>query len=324
MASSKAKRNAAIAGGGLLGLLLLALGMGGDDDEPGDAGGGSPGGQEPPPDDDFDPRDQVYQSYTMAEDTPEPRPTRAGDDDQTWAPTTGDLPWSPFVGPGEQPWNPAVYEHPNNYPTPGLFHQVGWGDLFGGKNSAHNLAWAALYEGAYAAAVEIGGEDADGAHAFARAVANKGSNRARYRDLIQCSAWNDLLYGTWGYSSKSKAAPHGRAIRLLPHHAANRDLIFQQQSPMRNIKMKTPSDKGQGGGNAIDNEYRDGYEYLWFPALNLQELWDTGNITSEGMVWEDGSSMSNPPPEIWGLDVDVLENPGLSSYGCEEGESAFG
>ncbi len=322
--ASKAKRNAAIGGGLLAALLLLAMGMSGDDDDDDDDdddGGGSPGGQDPPPpDDDIDPLDIDYQVVISATGDIDPYPGRAGPPSGPG----GDVPWSPFVGPGEKPWNPAVYEHPNNYPTPGLFHQVVYGDLFGGKNSANNLAWAALYEGAYAAAVEIGGEDSEGAHAFAKVVANKGSNRARYRDAIVCGAWNDLLYATYGYSNKSKPGPHGRAIRLLPHHAANRDLIFQQQSPMRNIKMKTPADKGQGGGNAIDNEYRDGYEYLWFPALNLAELWNTGNITSEGMVWEDGSSMSNPPPEIWGLDIDVLENPGLSTYGCEEGESAFG
>lgn len=304
---------------GLAGLGLLLLGAGGaggqPDDDDDDDDGGTPGGQEPPIDPD-EPELPGDVSVVITD------PIDWGDPVSPKFPT-GEFPWVPWTGPGEEPWDPGQWEHPNNYPTPGTFHQIEYGDIFGGTGSAHNLAWACLYEAAYAAAVEVGGELDDAARAFAKSIAGKAANRARYRDLIQCSAWNDALYGTWGYSDKSTPGPHGRAIRLLPHHPDNRAAIFSRQSPLRNIRMKKPADKGQGGGTAIDPEFREGFEYLWLPALNLVALWESREITSQGMVWEDGSSMSNPPPEVWALDIDVLEDPGFDTFGCEEGEQTW-
>jgi len=310
----------ALAIGGLITGLLFLLGMSSDDasgelDEP-----GTPGGQ-PPPDPDPDPSDPDPEIpiYTFIPWDPEPQdPGGGGFND----PTMGHVPWTDPTA-GDKPWNPLQYEHPTNYPTPGTFHRVQWGDIFGGQGSAKNLAWACLYEAGYAAAVEVGGANDEEARAFAKSIASKGANRAKYRDLIQCSAWNDVLYGTWGYGSDPQPGPHGRAITLLPIHADNRERILSRESPIRNIHMRKASDKGKGNAHAIDPEYRDGYEYLWMPALNLVALWEQRRITSEGMTWDDGSSMMNPPPEIWDLGVEVLEDPGLDTYGCLEGENTW-
>jgi len=313
VASSAQKKGAAALGFGAL--LLLLLGLGGEEegdeeeedlDEP-----GTPGGQEPTspfdepipafPQEPFEPT--VY--IPMGPQTP-----------------GGDFPFAPFV-PGEGPWNPGVWEHPSNYPSPGTFHQVESGDIFFGKGSRHNLAWAVLYEAAYQAAMEIGGTDDQGARTFAKQIADKGANRIRYTDLILCSPFNDLLYGTWGYGEKSHPGPHGRSIRMLPYHAGNRELIFQRQPPVRNIEMLTPAAKNTGSAGPISSEYRETWEYLWLPPINLQALWNDRRITTEGLAWDDGSSMLYPPPEIWALGIDVLEDPGLSSYGCEQGETSM-
>lgn len=306
MANGKTKRNVALAGLGI-GLLFL-LGAGFADDEEPDEPGPDP---DPDPDPGLPPDPFIFVPGVI--DPPEPP-----------GPFDPGIPWAPFTPPGEDPWNPTVYEHPSNYPTPGTFHQVESGDIFLGKGKARNMAWAALYEGAYAAAIEVGGVDEDEARAFAKHTADKASNRAKYTNIIQCSPWNDALYGTWGYADKSYPGPHGRAIRLLPHHPDNRSLIMQRQPPLRNVKMKTPNDKGKGNGGAIDSEYRDTWEYLWFPPLNLERLYSTGEITTEGLSWDDGSSMMLPPPEIWALGIDVLEDPGLPEYGCLGAEQELG
>jgi len=234
-------------------------------------------------------------------------------------PTTGEID-EPEIGPmipaGPAQWDPTVYEHPNNYPTHGLHHQVVKGDIFGGKGGKHNMAWAALYEAAYEAAIEHGQvSDAD-ARVFASALAGKAANRAKYINLILCAPSNDLTYGTWGFGSKPPIGEHGRSIRLLKIHPDNRSRIMNQQPPIRNIELGEPADKRTGTGGAIDPEYREEYEYLWFPRLNTERLWDASEITTEGVAWPDGSSMMLPPPEIWDLGINTLEPLPIDTFGC--------
>ncbi len=308
----KTKRNVAIAGLGL-GLLFL-LGAAADEDD--DEDEGSPGGQPPP---EPDPEDVVPTEVIFVPPEDDWEPPEPG-------PVVPDRDFAPWVPPGEDPINPADWEHPDNYPTPGKFHQVVWGDMFFGTGSAHNIAWAAIYEAAYQAAVEVGGVDDAEARAFAKSIAGKSSNRGRYTTLIQCSPWNDALYGTWGYKSgKSYPGPHGRAIRMLPDHPPNRDYIMlQRKPPLRNVQMRNPNDKGKGNAGAVDEQYAETWEYLWLPPLNLERLWNNRELTTEGVAWEDGSSVMLPPPPIWNLGIDVLSDPGLDAYGCPGYEEALG
>lgn len=312
---AKTKRNLAL---GTLGLgLLFMLGMGGDEDEDDDGDEdldepGTPGGQTPEEDpNELDPL--IFIPWTGDWPLPSDEPTEPAD-------PGSDVPFAPFTPPGEDPWNPTVYEHPENYPTPGRFHQVVSGDIFFGKGSRHNLAWAALYEAAYQAAIEVGEVSDDEARAFAKLTAGKGSNRVKYTDLILCSPFNDMLYGTYGYGKQAHVGPHGRSIRMMPYHADNRALILQRQPPVRNIQMRSPNDAKKGNARAVSSELRETWEYLWLPPLNLQALWETGQITTEGLAWEDGSSMMWAPPEISNLGVDYIDDPGLREYGCLGGE----
>lgn len=192
-------------------------------------------------------------------------------------------------------------------PTVGAFYQVRKGDTFFGRGP-QAIAYNALVD--FARGIGMGEEEAA---SFARA------HRVQYVDLILCSGWNDLLYGTWGYGSKAHAGPHGRSIRLIPKHADNRDRLSRGEPPLRVIQMRTPSDKRRGNAGAVDRAYVDGYEYLWLPGLNPEEAASRRVLTAEGAAWPDGSSVMNPPPEVYGLDFQVLEDPDLGTYGCVTG-----
>ena len=220
------------------------------------------------------------------------------------------------VTPTPEVWDPTVYEHPTNYPTHGVHHQVVPGDIFGGKGGKHNMAWAALYEAAFEGAIEYGGVSEADAHVYAASVAKKAANRGKYINLILCAPSNDLTYGTYGFGTKAPVGEHGRSIRLLKIHPDNRDRIFSQEPPIRNIEMGEPGDQRTGTGGSVDSDYREEFEYLWFPRLNTKRLWETGQITTEGESWDDGSSTMLPPPEIWALGINVLEDLPISTFGC--------
>lgn len=154
-------------------------------------------------------------------------------------------------------------------------------------------------------------------HPNPSAVASNGRNRIRYLDLLQCSGYNDLLYGTWQYGRNARPGPHGRAITLRPIHANNLVRLRAGEPAIRNITMGSPDDAGNGRARAIDRAYAEGYETLWLPPLEPAALL-AGRITSEGLVWPDGSSRSWPPPQVLG-DVAAVVDPGLGEYGCELG-----
>lgn len=292
----KTGKRAAVIGGGLI-VLALLVGFGYAEEEP----------EEPEPD----------EEEPDEEEPEEPEipffPAVFGKVIPEEPPTIG--PIQPAV-PIPTPWDPSVYEHPSNYPTHGLHHQVVKGDIFGGKGHSHNMAWAALYEAAHEAAIKHGGvSDAD-AHIFASALAGKAANRGKYMNLILCAPSNDLTYGTWGFGKKAPIGEHGRGIVLLYIHPDNRARIFNQEPPIRNIEMGEPADKRTGSAGPIDSDYREAYEYLWFPRLNTKRLWELSEITTEGESWPDGSSTMLPPPEIWALGIDTLEDLPISTFGC--------
>lgn len=203
----------------------------------------------------------------------------------------------------------------SDVPRAGNFYQVGSGDTLLGEDG---LVAQVLRDAGLRAAREVGGLDGAAAEEFARNTV-KGSNRVTYHDATVCSGWNDLHYGTWGYSSrKNRAGPHGRSIRMLPIHADNRARIEAHQAPIRNVQMRGPEDAGKGNGRAIDNALAEKHEYLFFPDINLDILWETGEITSRGLEWEDGTSRSNPPPGVMALGS--ATEPTLAVYGCGVGE----
>ena len=107
----------------------------------------------------------------------------------------------------------------------------------------------------------------------------------------------------------------------MPYHAENRSRIASGVQPIRNIKMRTSADRGDGSGRAQDPGHSGTLEYLWLPSLNLSELWGGKTITAEGASWGDGSSKMWPPPVVQALAIDYVADPNVSTFGCAEGQA---
>lgn len=201
-------------------------------------------------------------------------------------------------------------------PTMGRFYQVVRGDRLGGTGRA-GIAYRALRQKALEVAQARGDEDPEG---YAQRVAGSVTNRTRYLDLILCSGFNDILYGTYGYTDKAHAGPHGRSIVLRPIHPDNRTLIANGEAPIRNVTMLSPDERRAGKrANAVDREFAEGFEYLWLPDIDGDALYDDGEITTEGLRWADGSSVMWAPPQVAQLGTGLFEDPGLQLYGCGDG-----
>lgn len=199
---------------------------------------------------------------------------------------------SPVPVPDIQPWI-------NDTPWPGHLYQVRPGDTFFGDNG---ICARALYQATFEAGLASGMTTAK-AQARAVAVAADTSNRVDYLNAIQCSPWNDALYGTWGYGSKAWPSAHGRAIRMLAYHDANYDRLFDGEAPRRLIADGKPADAGTGTGTGAGSTL----ELLWLPPLKASSLLDpnrTRQVDVEDMTWPDGSSTIDPPPAISDLGID--------------------
>lgn len=196
------------------------------------------------------------------------------------------------------------YESPTNYPRDGILLRVVSGDIFLGEGN-RSITYRALLSAGYQAAKDAGASDAD-ATGFARKIAKNGSNRIQYLDLIQCSPWNDALYGTWGYGNVARPGPHGRAIRMLKYHPNNRQRIKEHKPPMRNIDLGAPSWRADDRRAGPEwQEAAESYEYLWLPKLDYKVLYNQGLIELDPTPWEGAdenmSSKIFPPPMVSNL-----------------------
>ena len=214
---------------------------------------------------------------------------------------------------------PDLDEWENTYPTPGTLFQVVYGDYFLGQSTSHSIVYRALRTAAFLAARAQGKTEAE-ANDFAKGIAGNANKRLQYLDLILCSPWNDLLYGTWGFGESAWAGPHGRSIRLMPYHADNRELLRQGKAPMRNIQLGAPADKGTGSARGAWSDLESGFEYLWLPGLDLTALWNQGKIEVDPTPWpnaaEDMGSRISPPPVIASHDVQSAASVPNMSWGC--------
>lgn len=214
---------------------------------------------------------------------------------------------------------PDVNDWTDPYPTPGRFYQVKQGD------NLSSIARKALLSAGYIAAKEIGELDDAEAQSFAQKVASSGSRRIKYINIIQCSAWNDALYETYGFGDKAHESPNGRALRLIPQHANNRARLAAGKAPIRNIALGSPADKGKGNRIGVDPAYRQGFEFLWMPAIDLDQLWasDGDLVTPEGLTWDDGTPQTLPPPWAFQLAIEDVSGVTLTEFGCGLGEWDF-
>ena len=193
-------------------------------------------------------------------------------------------------------------------PTPGYFYQVRQGDTFLGDLG---IVRQALYRATLAAA-QSKGWSVDKAQSRAAALAADAKARVAYLNVIQCAAWNDALYGTWGYGKSAMPSSHGRAIRLIAKHDRVYDRLADGQSPVRTIALGVPADKGTGSATGIGSAY----ELLWLPPLRADALLDVNRVkqvVADGMIWPDGSSKYNPPPAVQALGIEHVP---AGTWGC--------
>ena len=194
-------------------------------------------------------------------------------------------------------------------PTPGFFYQVRKDDQFMGD---HGIVAQALYRAVLIAA-QTKGWSPTKAQSRAAALSADAKARVAYFNIIQCSPWNDALYGTWGYGKHAMPAPHGRAIRLVAKHDRVYDRLADGQTPIRTLDFGAPADKGTGSATGAG----DSYELLWLPPLRADALLDVNRqrqVVADGLVWPGGLSKYNPPLAVQALGI-LHAPPG--PWGCE-------
>lgn len=300
-------------GGGVGGLLLLGLAIGQNEAE----AEADDDNENPQPD--VDTPDPDEPEPTEPWEPPPEEPTKPGGFKLPGG-TDPKVPFtfSPFVLPTAPVVDPGLGDMPSlidPYPTGGRFYQVVLGDTFGGKSGTRSIAYRYLLSEGFRSA-QLGGLSGSEAASFAKHVAASAARRNKSIKLLGCSGWNDGLYATFAFSSKSLPSATGRAIRLLPRHADNKQLLLAGEDPKRNINMAYEGAASRLSRGA-DSSLRS-FEFLWMPALNLERLWTSGgtDITVTGMDWSDGSTKAMPPPEI--VELGFYDGSGLeeTTFGC--------
>lgn len=195
--------------------------------------------------------------------TPRPRPRPRPD-----APDPGD-PTEP-TGPAID-WPKFVDDNSNaNYPTDGKLYQVKAGDQFLGNSAAGGIAHRAIAQRAF---IHLTANGWDNPAALEEASKLATEHRLKYFYQIQADAWNDNLYGTYGYGRNAMPSPStGRAIRLLPMNPPNLGLIRQGKQPGRSVLLQKPSHAKQGTGKKAPGAPGGSLEFLWLPAIDPARL----------------------------------------------------
>lgn len=223
-----------------------------------------------------------------------------------------------------------VDDYIRDYPEDGAFYQhkqgeiLGWG--LGGKNLkaiTQNMLGRALF----LAAREYGGLDDAAALAWANARRKNQKLTNKLYNAIVCCAWNDWVYGTYGYcgqkaidagrcpaSMRNHAGQHGRAIRPLTQHADNLSRMRQKLAPARTVSMGTPENAGDGRSNPVAAAQPGGnntYPAYWLPGILRRNLWE-----SDGKELEFDSDRAVPPDAIWNRGVEDYSGSQIPTYGC--------
>lgn len=210
---------------------------------------------------------------------------------------------------------PPLPEIIDPYPRPATFYPVKNGDF------GYGIAKRYLASAGFLAAKDAGLDD-DAARAFGSDVSKRVGLQKKVWRAISCNGWNDALYTTYGWAGKSQPlAPTGRVVRLTPQHADNLARLGHGEPPLRNMRWKSPADKGKGNGFGVDNSLRQ-HEQLWLPGCNLKLLWDSDGNTLEfgGGDWgNSGKSKILPPPWVRELGVRMMQGTNVTTqtFGCD-------
>jgi hypothetical protein len=228
----------------------------------------------------------------------------------------------PDVDPGD------FADYLKNYPTDGAFYQVKAGDFPGWatsgmqtKSVVQNMFGSALM----LAAREYGGLSPEAALAWANTRRKSTAATNMLLNAVWCSAWNDMLYGTYGYQSqgvsRNHPGKHGRAIRFLKQHANNVLRLEQGLRPARTVGMGSPQTAGNAGSVAQGSASPGGktsYPLLWLPGLDRERLWQ-----SDGQDIRFDPDKALPPDFIWDRGIENLSDANLQAYGCDDDESGY-
>ncbi|MCR9165541.1 MAG: hypothetical protein ACE37F_00810 [Nannocystaceae bacterium] len=219
-----------------------------------------------------------------------PEPPPENDDD-------GDGQWPDYPPPGPVDLDP--WTDPANYPTPGMFHQIG------GENSGVTLkaiARKALTTAFYLVLGDL--ESAD-------QLAKRSENWRAYRQVINCCPWNHLLYGAPSIPGETGfyQTPSGDSISLYPVHDHVAQRLANGDIPDRRVRdnnRKLP----KGGKHA----------FLWLPPLDELAL-SEGRVEVKRDYWETGDWVMMPPPAV--LTLGVTTGSDQRVWGCDGWELDF-
>ena len=219
-------------------------------------------------------------------------------------PDDDDLDWPPYPEPG--PVNMALWENPDNYPTPNRFHQIWYdgGDKaqypegHPGRNSVQtmkHLAQKALYAFAYTVTGDLD---------LAKAAGDNPDMWRAYRQIIDCSPWNQALLSARFEPPHSYDTPTGLQTALIPAHAKIREALAMGVTPHRRVDENDP--KMISGG---------AQPYIWLPPLD-PEAFLQGVIQIDPEYWDSGDSKLMPPPEVTVLSVAAVAPDRM--WGCDD------
>lgn len=200
----------------------------------------------------------------------------------------------------DYPWEePSL--HPNNYPTPGMFFDVGSPTRTGfGSESKHTLDQTVRR--ALGSALMMANMDTN----LAVGASNTSKRlRRQMRQLILGSAYNDGLYGQEsvdlaGGNSHDVATffvmhEKARGLNWTASHADNLTRMSRGQAPKRTTSLQ---------GEVLEGQRAGSHMLLWIPAVDLAALY--ASIPSvQPYQWLDGTSTQEPPPSVQRLGIDM-------------------
>lgn len=222
---------------------------------------------------------------------------------------TGQEVLPPYPEPG--PVDVAAWENPDNYPTPGAFHQVYYqgGDKnrypegHPGRNSVttmKHLAQKALYSFAYTVTGDLD---------KAKAAGDDPELWRAYRALIDCSPYNHALFAARFEPPHKYDSPHGLQVAMIPAHDDVRFALSKGITPRRLVDVDNP----QMAPNMSQ-------PFPWLPPLD-PEAFLQGEIRVDPEYWDSGDSKIMPPPEVLALGVGGVDPQRF--WGCDV-QASFG
>lgn len=200
------------------------------------------------------------------------------------------------------PWEEFALDA-GNYPTPGMFADVGDSKTFDYSRGTFAVADAAL-DSAIAMAAARGIDVSVAQNIMAHPNTSQARDfKAQMVNVIFCSPWNDALYGREVPSAEKKSpdnlygwVANGRSPRYGPVHNDILGMLVTGKRPLRSITVNGSRKSGMGRRSPV----------FWIPAINLEKLGGPfPSVTVSGMTWSDGSSTSQPPPIVQKLGVDM-------------------